>query len=177
MSRRSAARKRLVIPDPLFHSKQVSKLVNCVMKRGKKALAEKIVYGALELVVRKEAGLKESTRAAGLDAIVENEKLIEIALEALKKALDNASPRVEVKPRRVGGSTYQVPVEVRPEYRDKRGMRLIVRYAAKRGEKTMIERLASELRDAVQNRGGAVKECENIHKMAEANKAFAHYRW
>lgn len=180
MSRRSAARKREVMPDPLFHSKIVAKLINCVMMDGKKSTAERIVYGALSRIAareRDEGGEGESGSVGGASAALLNENNKKNALEALKKALDNVSPRVEVKSRRVGGSTYQVPVEVRAERRDAVGMRLLVTYAAKRGEKTMGERLANEIKEAVQSRGGAVKKCEEIHKMAEANKAFAHYRW
>ncbi|MBA2654044.1 MAG: 30S ribosomal protein S7 [Gammaproteobacteria bacterium] len=181
MSRRSAARKREVMPDPLFHSKVVAKLINCVMSDGKKSTAERIVYGALSRIAGRErdeeAGSGEESSAGGAAAALLGENGKKNALEALKKALDNVSPKVEVKSRRVGGSTYQVPVEVRADRRDAVGMRLLVTFAAKRGEKTMGERLANEIRDAVQNRGGAVKKCEDIHKMAEANKAFAHYRW
>lgn len=178
MSRRSAARKREVMPDPLFQSKLVAKLINCVMKDGKKSCAERIVYGALGRIVVREGKDDESKGKSGASsASMLNDSMKKNALEGLKKALENVSPRVEVKSRRVGGSTYQVPVEVRPDRRDAVGMRLLVTYAAKRGEKTMDERLANEIKDAGQNRGGAVKKCEDIHKMAEANKAFAHYRW
>lgn len=156
MSRRNAARKREVMADPIFHSELVSKLINSVMKSGKKSVAERIVYGALNKINAHDAKL---------------------ALASLKKALNNASPRVEVKSRRVGGSTYQVPVEVRPDRRDAVGMRLLVSFAMKRSEKTMDVRLANEIMDASQNKGGAVKKCEDIHKLAEANKAFSHYRW
>lgn len=176
MSRRSAARKREVMPDPLFHSKIVAKLINCVMLDGKKSCAERIVYGALSRIASRDDD-GSSGRVGGGTAALLNEGGKKSALESLKKALDNVSPRVEVKSRRVGGSTYQVPVEVRADRRDAVGMRLLVTFAAKRGEKTMDERLANEIKDAVQSRGGAVKKCEDIHKMAEANKAFAHYRW
>jgi small subunit ribosomal protein S7 len=172
MSRRSAARKREVMPDPLFQSVLVSKLINCVMLSGKKSVAERIVYGALKKVAMRD---KENSAAMNVSDFSEGAK--KAALETLKKALDNASPRVEVKSRRVGGSTYQVPVEVRTDRRDAVGLRLLVTYATKRGEKTAYERLANELEDAANERGGAVKKREEIHKMAEANKAFAHYRW
>ncbi len=172
MSRRSAARKREVMADPLFHSKLVSKLINSVMLNGAKAVAERIVYGALSKIVGR--GDKEEGKVS---AVLMTEAGKKNALESLKKALDNVSPQVEVKSRRVGGSTYQVPVEVRTDRREAVGMRLLVTYAGKRGEKTMGERLANEIKDAVQNRGGAVKKRDEIHKLAEANKAFAHYRW
>jgi small subunit ribosomal protein S7 len=185
MSRRSAARKREVMPDPLFHSKVVAKLVNCVMLDGKKSIAERIVYGALGRIAgdrdrddQGEAGGESAGSMTGgaLIAFLSDGKK-KIIIETLKKALDNVSPRVEVKPRRVGGSTYQVPVEVRADRRDAVGMRLLVTSASKRSEPTMGERLANEIKDAAQNRGSAVKKREDIHKMAEANKAFAHYRW
>jgi len=180
MSRRNAARKRDVMPDPLFQSKVVTKLINTVMLDGKKSTAERIVYGALSRIAirSKDEGESESSaKSGGTSAALLSEGGKRIALEALKKALDNVSPKVEVKSRRVGGSTYQVPVEVRPDRRLAVALRLLKTYAAKRGEKTMDERLANEIIDAGHNRGGAVKKCEDIHKMAEANKAFAHYRW
>jgi small subunit ribosomal protein S7 len=173
MSRRSAARKRVVEPDPIYHSELVAKLINCVMQDGKKSIAEGIVYGALNRISARD---KSAAEAVSAHAMTDSAK--KNALEALKKALDNASPKVEVKSRRVGGSTYQVPVEVRADRRDAVGMRLLVTYAKKRGgEKTMQERLAGEITDAAKNHGGAVKKCDEIHRMAEANKAFAHYRW
>lgn len=183
MSRRNAARKREVMADPLFHSKVVAKLINCVMLDGKKSTAERIVYGALSQIAG-HAGQadsantnveKNSPNDTAHVFLSENAK--KNVLEMLNKALDNVSPRVEVKSRRVGGSTYQVPVEVRADRRITMGMRYLKTYAAKRSEKTMAERLANEIKDAVQHRGGAVKKCEDTHKMAEANKAFAHYRW
>lgn len=178
MSRRKAAPKRELMPDPLFGSELVAKFVNCVMKDGKKAIAEKIVYGALQRLVEDEEGGKGGSEGgAGSRSLYTSDKLRKRALEAFKKALENVSPRVEVKSRRVGGSTYQVPVEVRPDRREALGMRWLVISALKRGEKTMQHRLANEIRDAEQNRGGAVKKREDTHKMADANKAFAHYRW
>lgn len=181
MSRRSAARKREVMPDPLFHSKIVAKLINCVMSDDKKSTAERIVYGALSKIAvreREEGGEGEKgSGVGGASAALLTESGKKTALEALKNALENVSPRVEVKSRRVGGSTYQVPVEVRADRRDAVGMRILVTSASSRGEKTMGERLANEIRDAANNKGSAVKKREDIHKMAEANKAFAHYRW
>jgi small subunit ribosomal protein S7 len=166
------------MPDPVFQSKIVSKLINSVMLDGKKSTAERIVYGALTRIASRDEDERDGgSVSGGTSAALLSEGSKKNALEALKKALDNVSPRVEVKSRRVGGSTYQVPVEVRADRRDAVGMRLLVTHAAKRGEKTMDERLANEIKDAVHNRGGAVKKCDDIHKMAEANKAFAHYRW
>lgn len=176
MSRRNAAPKRKVMPDPLFNSRTVSKFINCVMKDGGKSTAERIVYSALSRIAAREQG-GGSDKGTSISAAMLSENAKRNALESLKKALDNVSPRVEVKSRRVGGSTYQVPVEVRAERREAVGMRIMVNSASKRGEKSMYERLANEILDALQGRGGAVKKCEDIHKMAEANKAFAHYRW
>jgi small subunit ribosomal protein S7 len=173
MSRRSAARKRDIMADPLLQSELVAKLINCVMKDGKKSIAEKIVYGALGRIA---AGREKGDGAAGLE-VLQSENNKKYALDTLKKALENVSPKVEVKSRRVGGSTYQVPVEVRADRRNSVGMSNLVDYAKKRGEQSMDERLANEIKDAIQMRGGAVKKCEDTHKMAEANKAFAHYRW
>ena len=156
MSRRNRAPKRTVLPDPKFGNEQLTKFVNVIMKDGKKSVAEKIVYGALDLV--EERGKSEP-------------------VEALFEALENIGPKVEVKSRRVGGSTYQVPIEVRPERRMALGMRWLVESARKRGEKTMGLRLAGEIMDAVESRGSAVKKREDTHRMAEANKAFSHFRW
>jgi small subunit ribosomal protein S7 len=156
MSRRNRAPKRTVLPDPKFGNEQLTKFINVIMKDGKKSVAEKIVYGALDVV--QERGKGEP-------------------VEALFEALENIGPKVEVKSRRVGGSTYQVPVEVRPERRMALGMRWLVASARKRGEKTMGLRLAGEILDAVESRGSAVKKREDTHRMAEANKAFAHFRW
>ncbi len=175
MSRRNAARKREIMPDPLFQSTKVTKLVNHVMKKGKKSTAERIVYGALNLIAHRSDETKKGKGADEIASLSESRK--KQVLETLIKALDNVSPRVEVKSRRVGGSTYQVPVEVRAERRDAVGMRLLVTYAAKRGEKNMDQRLANEIMDATRETGGAFRECLNVHKTAEANKAFAHYRW
>ena len=156
MPRRREVPKRIILPDPKFHDQLVAKFVNNLMLDGKKSTAENIVYGAFDLV-------KERT---GDDPV-----------EVFKKALENIRPVVEVKSRRVGGSTYQVPVEVRVERRNALAMRWLVSFARGRGEKTMQERLAAEFMDAAGNRGASVKKREDTHRMAEANKAFAHYRW
>jgi small subunit ribosomal protein S7 len=147
---------REVLPDPVYNSVVVTKLINNVMLDGKKGVAQGIVYGAFDLI-------RERT---GQDP-----------LEFFTKALDNVMPMLEVKARRVGGSNYQVPIEVRPERRRTLGLRWLVQYARNRNEKTMKERLANELTDAVNSVGGAYKKKEDIHKMADANRAFAHYRW
>jgi small subunit ribosomal protein S7 len=156
MSRRRVIAKRLILPDPKFGDQTLAKFVNMIMNAGKKSVAETIVYGALDIM---------STRSKG------------DALELFRQALDNVRPRVEVKARRVGGATYQVPVEVRANRRTALAMRWLVDAARKRGEKSMGQRLAGELLDAAENRGTAVKKREDTHKMAEANRAFSHYRW
>jgi small subunit ribosomal protein S7 len=156
MPRRREVPKRRIIPDPKYKDKLISKFTNTIMLSGKKAVAEGILYGALDVI---------------------QERFKEDPLEVFRKALDNVKPKLEVKSRRVGGATYQVPVEVRPERRVALAMRWLVTYARDRGEKTMRERLAGELRDAAEGRGNAVKKKDDTHKMAEANKAFAHYRW
>ncbi|MRI32981.1 30S ribosomal protein S7 [Endozoicomonas sp. OPT23] len=156
MPRRRVVAKREVLPDPKFHDKTLAKFINHVMISGKKSVAEKIVYGALDKV--QERGSKEP-------------------LEVFEKALESISPMVEVKSRRVGGATYQVPVEVRPSRRTALAMRWLVDAARKRGEKSMDLRLAGELMDAAENKGAAVKKREDVHRMAEANKAFSHYRF
>ena len=156
MPRKGHVAKREVLPDPLYNSKVVTKLINQVMLDGKKGVAQSIVYDAFEIV-------KEKT---GKDP-----------LEAFEQALNNIMPVLEVKARRVGGATYQVPVEVRPERRQTLGLRWLTTYARNRSERTMREKLAGEIMDAINNTGGAVKKREDTHKMAEANKAFAHYRW
>jgi small subunit ribosomal protein S7 len=182
MSRRKAAPKREILPDPLFGSELLAKFINSVMISGKKSVAEKIVYGALQKFVERESGESggeggsKGGRASGID-IRTDAKVREKAIHAFEKALNNVSPTVEVKSRRVGGSTYQVPVEVRSERRLALAMRWIVDYAADRNEKTMSARLANEIYDALHERGGAVKKREDVHKMAKANQAFAHYRW
>ena len=156
MPRRGNVPKREVLPDPLYNSKLVSKLINRVMYDGKKGVAQKIVYDAFEIVAAKTG---------------------KNALEAYEEAMENIMPLLEVKARRVGGSNYQVPIEVRPERRQTLGLRWLTSYARNRNEKTMKERLANEILDALNNQGGAVKKKEDTHKMAEANKAFAHFRW
>ena len=156
MPRRREVPKRRIIPDPKYKDKLISKFTNTIMLSGKKAVAEGILYGALDVI---------------------QERFKEDPLEVFRKALDNVKPKLEVKSRRVGGATYQVPVEVRPERRVALGMRWLISYGKGRGEKTMMEKLAGEIMDAASNRGNAVKKREDTHKMAEANKAFAHYRW
>jgi len=148
--------KREVLPDPIYGSKVITKLINGIMLDGKRGIAQKIVYDALELV---------------------NEKTGEDALEVFEKAMNNIMPVLEVKARRVGGANYQVPIEVRPERRQTLGIRWLVRYSRARGERTMVERLAKEIMDAANETGATIKKKEETHKMAEANKAFAHYRW
>lgn len=159
MSRRRVAAKREVLPDPLYKSVLVAKFVNRVMQSGKKSTAEKIVYGAFNKL--------QETKAA-------NEENV---LEVFDSALSNVRPSVEVKSRRVGGATYQVPVEVRPARQIALAMRWIIESAQKRSEKTMALRLAGELNDAIENRGTAVKKREDIHRLAKTNQAFAHFRW
>jgi len=148
--------KRDVLPDPLYNNKVVTKLINNVMLDGKKGVAQKIVYGAFNRLAEK----------TGKDAI-----------EVFEEAMNNIMPVLEVKARRIGGATYQVPIEVRPDRRQTLALRWLVLYARQRGEKTMEERLANEIIDASNNTGASVKKKEDMHKMAEANKAFAHYRW
>ncbi|RKD24849.1 small subunit ribosomal protein S7 [Caminicella sporogenes DSM 14501] len=156
MPRKGNVPKREVLPDPIYGSKVVTKLINNIMLDGKKGTAQRIVYGAFD-IIRERTG-KEP-------------------LEVFEEAMNNVMPVLEVKARRVGGANYQVPVEVRPERRQTLGLRWLVNYARQRGEKTMVERLAKEIMDAANNTGAAVKKKEDTHKMAEANKAFAHYRW
>ncbi len=156
MPRRSGVPKRDVLPDPVYNSKVITKLTNQVMYDGKKGTAQAIVYGAFDII-------KEKMNAEPADVF--------------NQALENVKPVLEVKARRVGGSTYQVPVEIRPERRQTLAIRWLVAYARKRSEKTMCEKLAGELMDAYNNAGAAIKKKEEMHKMAEANRAFAHYRW
>jgi small subunit ribosomal protein S7 len=156
MARSSTPAKREILPDPVYNSLVVSKFVNILMERGKKATAERIVYGAMEIVAKKTG---------------------EDALEGFLKALNNIKPAVEVKSRRVGGATYQVPVEVPQNRRQSLAMRWLKTYSATRGERTMRDKLAGEIMDAMNFRGAAIKKKDDVHKMAEANKAFAHYRW
>jgi small subunit ribosomal protein S7 len=156
MPRRGHVPKREVLPDPIYNSELVTKFINKIMIAGKKGLAQRIFYNAIQQA---------------------SEKLGKEPMEVLEGALKNVMPLLEVRPRRVGGATYQVPMEVRPERRQTLGIRWLVQYARARSERTMIERLAAELVDAYNNTGGAVKKREEVHKMAEANKPFAHYRW
>lgn len=156
MPRKGNVPKRVVLPDPIHGSKVVTKLINGIMLDGKKGAAQEIVYGAFEQI---------------------QEKTGRNPVEVFDEAMNNIMPVLEVKARRVGGSNYQVPVEVRPERRQTLGIRWLVTYTRKRGEKTMVDRLAKELMDAANNTGASVKKREDTHKMAEANKAFAHYRW
>jgi small subunit ribosomal protein S7 len=158
MSRRRVSQKRELTPDPRFGSETLARFVNMLMLSGKKSVAESVVYGALDQIQVKIGNSGES-------------------LDVLQKALDNVQPFVEVKSRRVGGATYQVPIEVRPNRRVALAMRWLIDSARKRGEKGMVARLAGELFDAHENRGAAVKKREDTHRMAEANKAFSHYRW
>ena len=155
MSRKGSTPQRSVLPDPKHGSETIARFINMVMQSGKKSIAEKIVYGAMDVIGEKNPN----------------------ALELIEKALGNVSPAVEVKSRRVGGATYQVPVEVRSTRRQALGIRWIISAARERNEKTMTERLSAELLDASNNRGNAVKKREDTHRMAEANRAFSHYRW
>src|SRR5690606_3646216 len=159
MSRRAQAPHREILPDPKFHSEMLAKFMNVVMESGKKSAAERIIYGAIDRI-------GEKTGRQGGDA-----------LELLSQALDNVKPMVEVKSRRVGGATYQVPVEVRAARRQTLAMRWVIEAARERSEKSMSARLAHELMEAAENRGAAVRKREDTHRMADANKAFAHYRW
>ncbi len=156
MSRRRSAEKREVIPDAKFGDTVLAKFINSIMEQGKKGVSERIVYGALERIAK---------------------KINTDALKVFHDAIENVKPTVEVRSRRVGGATYQVPVEVRPERRQALAFRWLVSNARGRNEKTMIDRLSNELMDAAANRGGAVKKREDTHRMAEANRAFSHYRW
>ena len=156
MSRRDSAIKREVLPDPVYNSQLVTRFINVIMRDGKKSIAERIVYDALDSI---------------------GERSEDDPMKVFKKAIENVKPAVEVKSRRVGGSTYQVPVEVRPNRRMALAFRWLIQSAMRRGERTMKQRLAAELSEAAENRGGAIKKKEDTHRMAEANKAFAHYRW
>lgn len=156
MSRRRRPVRREVLPDPIFNETIVTKFINCMMKAGKKSAAEKIFYGALDIVGTKVQG--------------------ETSITAFKRALDNLKPQVEVRTRRVGGSNYQIPVEVRAERRQALSIRWLISFSRQRQEKSMRDKLAAEILDAANRRGAAIKKKEDVHKMAEANKAFAHYR-
>jgi len=157
MSRKGNTPQRSVLPDPKHGSETIARFINMVMQSGKKSVAEKIVYGAMDVITEKNSSAN--------------------AIELVQKALDNVAPAVEVKSRRVGGATYQVPVEVRSSRKMALAMRWLIDSARKRGENTMPKKLAAELIDASENRGGAIKKREETHRMAEANKAFAHYCW
>lgn len=156
MPRRGSIAKRDVLPDPLYKSKLVTRLINNIMLDGKKGVSQKIVYGAFDII---------------------SEKTGKEPLEVFEQAMENVMPSLEVKARRVGGATYQVPMEVRPERRQTLGLRWMTKYSRLRSEKTMRERLAGEILDAINGAGGAAKKRDDTHKMAEANRAFAHYRW
>ncbi len=156
MPRKGYIAKREILPDPMYNNVVVTKLINNIMLDGKKGVAQSIVYGAFEIIAEKTG--KE-------------------AIEVFTQAMENIMPVLEVKARRVGGATYQVPIEVRPERRQTLGLRWLTKYSRERNERTMKERLAGEILDAVNNMGGAVKKKDDTHKMAEANKAFSHYRW
>ncbi|MFH1623635.1 MAG: 30S ribosomal protein S7 [Pseudomonadota bacterium] len=156
MPRRREMPKRDILPDPKYKDVLVAKFINVIMRKGKKSLAESIVYGSFDLI---------------------RQRIKSDPIKIFQKALDNVKPVIEVRSRRVGGATYQVPVEVRSERRVALGLRWLISYAGKRQEKTIVERLGAELLDAASSRGAAVKKREDVHKMAEANKAFAHYRW
>lgn len=156
MPRRRVVAKRVILPDPKYKDKLVAKFINCMMLRGEKSNSESILYDSFDIVA---------------------EKTKDDPVRIFKKAIDNIKPVIEVKSRRVGGSTYQVPIEVRPNRRDALGIRWLISYSRARGEKSMKERLAAEILDASNNKGSAVKKKEDTHKMAEANKAFAHFAW
>jgi small subunit ribosomal protein S7 len=156
MARRRVAEKREILPDPKYNSKLVSRFISIILRDGKKSTAERVFYGALDIMKDKTGG---------------------DPLKAFKTAVENVKPVLEVKPRRVGGATYQVPVEVKPQRKVALALRWIIGYARARKEKTMSERLAGELMDALNNTGTSIKKKEDTHKMAEANRAFAHYRW
>ena len=156
MPRRRVVAKREILPDPVYNSQLVTRFINCILKKGKKSTAEGIFYGALDVI---------------------QQRTQDDPVKVFKRAVDNVKPQLEVKSRRVGGSNYQVPVEVRPERRTALGIRWIISYSRERSEKSMQEKLANEILDASALRGGAFKKKEDTHKMAEANKAFAHYRW
>jgi small subunit ribosomal protein S7 len=156
MARRATIVKREILPDPVYNSQLVTKFINSVMGRGKKTVSERIFYGALKLI---------------------EERTGDDPLKVFKRAMDNVKPQVEVKSRRVGGSTYQVPVEVSSDRQQSLAIRWLIQYATARNEKTMMQKLAAEFLDAAGNRGSAIKKRDDTHRMAEANKAFAHYRW
>lgn len=189
MSRRRVVAKREILPDPKYHSETLAKFINQLMQDGKKSVAEKVVYGALDVVMQKhskvgssghktneeEEGGEGESGSSGSTSGSANVK--KIALDLLEQALENIKPSVEVRSRRVGGATYQVPMEVREGRRNALGMRWLIHSARERGEKGMVNRLANEILDAIAGRGNAVKKREDMHRMAKANQAFAHFRW
>lgn len=192
MSRRKAAPKRYILPDPLFNSQLLATFINVVMRRGKKSVSEKIVYGALEKIVERDKGKAKASSTEGEEgggsesgssgsqsggSIKSSAPIRKVALDLFEKALNSIKPTVEVKSRRVGGATYQVPIEVKQERGIALAMRWLVDAAKARGEKTMALRLAGELMDAMEGKGGSIRKREDTHKMAKANQAFAHYRW
>jgi small subunit ribosomal protein S7 len=185
MPRRRVAAKREILPDPKFNSELLAKFVNCVMRSGKKSVAEKIVYGALDRIIEKSKGHKaESIKEGGEGGSTGSGSASllktvnhDFVIDLFDKALDCVRPSVEVRARRVGGSTYQIPVEVRTSRRTALAMRWIIEAAQSRGEKTMALRLAGEIMDAMDGKGSAVKKREDTHRMAKANQAFAHFRW
>jgi small subunit ribosomal protein S7 len=195
MPRRKAAPRREILPDPLFHSILLAKFINTVMRNGKKSIAEKVVYGALDQVVKNvghvggegegDGGGEHGGQGGGGGGrrlpsganIRNSDDARTAALKAFRKALENVTPLVEVKSRRVGGSTYQVPVEIRETRRIALAMRWLVEFAGQRSQKGMMMRLSQEIMDALGGRGGAVKKRDDVHRMAKANQAFAHYRW
>jgi small subunit ribosomal protein S7 len=198
MARRKAAPRRQILPDPLFDSELLAEFINVVMKHGKKSLAESTVYGSLDHVVKVlqkdsnlfsdiskkvsdddegDAGDAGGTLKLPKGDIRQDPEARELAMVVFKRALKAASPTVEVRSRRVGGSTYQVPVEVRPRRRKALGMRWLTDFARKRSEKSMMLRLANEILDALAERGGAVRQRQDVHRMAKSNQAFAHFRW
>jgi len=156
MPRKGPAQKRVIIPDPVYNDRQVARFINRMLLKGKRSVAENIFYGAMDIIAERSGGPP---------------------LEVFQRAMKNVMPVVEVKPRRVGGATYQVPIEVRPERRNALGIRWLVQFSRRRPGRTMREKLAGELLDAANNQGAAVKKREDSHRMAEANKAFGHYRW
>lgn len=184
MARRKAASKRVILPDPLFGSETIAKFINVVMSNGKKSIAEKIVYGSLGIIAEKNP-IRKNEEAPSVVEGAKSKKgniridggLRTIALDVFNKCLDLLRPTVEVRSRRVGGANYQVPVEVRHDRGIALAMRWLVEFAATRTERTMAERLANEIMDVLNGRGGAVKKRETVHSMAKANQAFAHFRW
>lgn len=174
MPRRREVSKREILPDPKHHSELLAKFINVLMIDGKKSIAEKVIYGALSVLEDRVKKMKKSEDEAGDNGLSSTGSVV---LNYFEQALDNVRPTVEVRSRRVGGATYQVPVEVRPERSVALGMRWIVKAARSRGEQGMMLRLAGELSDAFESKGSAVKKREETHKMAKANQAFAHFRW